>query len=57
LGIGVIQAILRESGKTPSLIHLLNSSASHLATTVLASLRNLDGISGVARVWAARGGP
>jgi len=44
LRIGVTQAILRKSVKTPSLIHLLKKSASHLETTVLASLRNLDGM-------------
>lgn len=45
LGTGVIQAILRESGKTPSLIHVLKKLASQLDTTVLAIFRNLDGVS------------
>jgi len=45
VGIGVMEVILRESGKTPYLIHLLKGSGNHFEATVLASLRNLDGMS------------
>jgi len=42
LGVVIMQAILRESEKIPSLINLLKSRANHSETTVFARLRNID---------------